>query len=287
MKVKENIEGETYKKLMVYLAKKCDAVSFTYRPDQHQNQTNKEVSVILSNEKCTKEDIIKNYSKEYLKYIFEKYRDNCDIFDENFQKKYEWKMGDKAYKEFKEDFLTQRQFKEYYNEYGLDISFENMTYNEYEEFIKYDGRMESLNNIINYLFYNYNVEKFINKYKNDILSEERVITKYEPEKGKLLVIRYYIKVSNELIKDILDRKSIYDWCFPRSIEDIEFYKDGYSRLLSVAHENILEIFCESEEEYEYLKSIGIKFEDKKFIPVTKEEKIYYDYKSSKNTVIYY
>lgn len=40
------------------------------------------------------------------------------------------------------------------------------------------------------------------------------------------------------------------------------------------------------EEYEYLKSIWIKFESNKFIPAVKEEQIYHDYKSCKNMVDY-
>ncbi len=78
-------------------------------------------------------------------------------------------------------------------------------------------------------------------------------------------------------KELLNKKSIYDWCFLTSLEDLCFYKNGYCWLYSVAHEEICDIFCENEEEYEYLKSIGIKFVDDKFVPTPKEQLIYEEY----------
>lgn len=78
-------------------------------------------------------------------------------------------------------------------------------------------------------------------------------------------------------KELLNKKSIYDWCFLTSLEDLCFYKNGYCWLYSVGHEEICDIFCENEEEYEYLKSIGIKFVDDKFVPTPKEQLIYEKY----------
>ena len=41
---------------------------------------------------------------------------------------------------------------------------------------------------------------------------------------------------------------------------------------SVAHEKLCNIYCESEEEYEYLKSIGVEFYEKEYVPISYEEK---------------
>ena len=46
----------------------------------------------------------------------------------------------------------------------------------------------------------------------------------------------------------------------------------------MAHEKICDIYCENEEEYNYLRSIGIEFEEDHFIPLSEKEKknLYYE-----------
>ena len=46
----------------------------------------------------------------------------------------------------------------------------------------------------------------------------------------------------------------------------------------MVHEKICEIYCENEEEYNYLRSTGIEFEEDYFIPFSEEEKknLYYE-----------
>lgn len=41
MYVKENVKDEVYKKVIGHFLNKCDVVSFTYRPDQHFDNTQK------------------------------------------------------------------------------------------------------------------------------------------------------------------------------------------------------------------------------------------------------
>lgn len=84
---------------------------------------------------------------------------------------------------------------------------------------------------------------------------------------------YYFQLTSKLRQEIISKKSIYNWQYPNSLlEDICFFKsNGDCWLKSIAHENLCWINCESKEEYEYLKSIGIKFHDKEFKP-TKMDK---------------
>lgn len=276
MEIGKNVSGSTYKKLIEYIFKKCDVVSFVYRLDQHIDATNKFLKA-LSKDGLSKNYIINNYSYELIGKIFESYKDNSIIFDNQntIRQRIFEKITD--YNHFK-DFLKDKEYQKYlinkYQKYGFKISFNNITHKKYKEFIKYDDRLDSIDEKVNKIFYKNVVEKFIDKYKQYILDEEKTTFSYDQEKEKVASIKYYIKITDELKKNILKRESIFDWCFPFNIEDIEFYKDGCCWLFSVAHEKMFDIYCENEKEYEYLKSIGVKFKNKTFVPISKEEIIY-------------
>jgi len=87
----------------------------------------------------------------------------------------------------------------------------------------------------------------------------------------------FFKTNNELKKYMLSNTNLYKWLNPYYLEDVSFFKDGYCWLSSVAHENICAIFCENEEEYNYLKSIGIEFFEDKFTPIQKKDMYYEEY----------
>ncbi len=65
---------------------------------------------------------------------------------------------------------------------------------------------------------------------------------------------------------LYEKNSIFSWCYPESLEDLCFLKNGYYWLESVAHEDLCFIYCKDEAEYEYLKSIGIVFDEDHFVP---------------------
>lgn len=88
---------------------------------------------------------------------------------------------------------------------------------------------------------------------------------------------FFLKTNQPVEEYILTNKNLYQWLNPKYPEDISFFRNGYCWLYSVAHEEMCEIYCDSEEEYEYLKSIGIEFENDKFIPISKEELYYENY----------
>ena len=85
----------------------------------------------------------------------------------------------------------------------------------------------------------------------------------------------FFKMSLRTTKYLLNNKNLYAWLNPDYPEDISFFKDGYCWLYSIAHENLCDIYCESKEEYEYLKSIGIEFWNDEFVPISEDE-IYYE-----------
>lgn len=288
MKVKQNIKGEVYKNLIRYAVGNNDIVTFTYRPNQHENE-NMKIIHILSKLGLSKKYIINNYSDEFIGLFFEKYKNNRIIFDDVYIEDYEKNIttiNNSSYKKFKANKKNRSIMESEYEKFGIKLNLKDLSYNDYKNVIIYDQRFNYIYSNLKIIFYDYIVNTFLSKYKYDIIHEEKSIYKNKNGNEILISIKYYFKLSEELKINILRKKSIYDWCFPMSIEDIEFYKDGKCWLLSVSHEEILDIFCRSEKEYEYLKSIGIEFVDENYIPLKKQHTIYKNYNDTKNTIYY-
>lgn len=232
--------------LMDYIFKKCDAFSVTKRYDQHKEENETTINTISLLEKCLPKDLINNYSKKYLDKLYNQFKDNDLIFNEAYKEKYECKhsgFSDKFFDELKEM-----------------------------------NREVCIKESIDWLYYDNVTNNWLSKNKeNIILKKEDIIPTGLIMEGFHISTTYFLKLTKELQEEILSKNSLYDWCFPYSVEDICFYENGRCWLLSVAHEEICDIFCENEEEYEYLKSIGIKFVDNKFTSIPPEYIIYEDY----------
>lgn len=84
---------------------------------------------------------------------------------------------------------------------------------------------------------------------------------------------HFYKFNLELKQFLLANNSLYDWLHPLYPEDIAFFKNGYCWLYSVAHEGICEIYYETENEYNELCNLGIKFDEYYNLPL---EKRYYE-----------
>lgn len=104
------------------------------------------------------------------------------------------------------------------------------------------------------------------------------IAKYSdpPNFDELFEILFY-KTDKEVEKYLLTSKNLYTWLNPKFPEDISFFKNGYCWLYSVTHEELCDIYYESEEEYNYFKSIGIEFIDEKFTENLDNELYFEDY----------
>ncbi len=235
MLVKENIKGKTYNKLIDYIFENCDIISMRKYCDQQHEKNNRIGNIILSDLQYSLEDIVKNYSEDFLKKIYINFKDNDLIFDENYKK----------------DLLT------------------------YTE----DNKKDDIYNCIIRMYYDKVIENLIDTCQDELISKKDcIIDEGFLEKPLHHSIIYYFNLS-EKIKDILcGKNSLYSWNYPNSIEDLCFFKEGYCWLDSVAHEELCFIYCKDEEEYEYLKSIGIEFVEDKFVPVSRNELYYVDYK---------
>ena len=191
MTVKNEIKGETYKKLIEYAINNCAEFSLVYRYDQ-----NLEYNTHMKNK-------LKEYQAAGI---------NIDEI-ENIQEK----------SSIKEALLIDK-------------------YNEIHQ----------------------KTLKKLKKYK----LHEKYETMFSSIKNKEIpyASTYYYKKNKELLNFFLEKNSIYEWVFENSLEDLSFYIGGSPFIQTVAHEHLCWIECRNKEEYEYLKSIGIKFLEKEFEP---------------------
>lgn len=99
----------------------------------------------------------------------------------------------------------------------------------------------------------FKIKKLFKKYKCYLADEENV------ENG----ICYKFKLNSKTINILNEVHNIYDFIYPKNLEDLWIYRNGEVWLDSVAHEEICCIYPANNEEYELLKSFGIKFHEEK------------------------
>ena len=87
----------------------------------------------------------------------------------------------------------------------------------------------------------------------------------------------FYKFDENLVEFLLKNDNLYNWLNPNYPEDVAFFKDGYCWLYSVAHEDICDIYCTDEAEYDTLKEIGIEFYENKFEPTAKGQLYFEQY----------
>ncbi len=77
---------------------------------------------------------------------------------------------------------------------------------------------------------------------------------------------YFYKFDSSIKTLLLQNDSFYQWLHPLYPEDIAFFKNGYCWFYSVAHEEICEIYYESETQYKELLKMGVVFDEKYILP---------------------
>lgn len=226
MVVKENVKGNAYKKLLEYVFSKCNVIRIT-KINYNLEETPYVIEKLLTKIDDNVEEITMKYSENYLHELYEKLKDDEDIFDKNYNKIYG-----------KTSFSLKT---------SGNLKFYRMS------------RYCYLSEILEYIIYNYNTSIWLKKYKGKILYKK------DSNHG----MQYYIRLNEALKKELIDKSSLFEWNFPDSVEDISFYKDSKCWLCTEYKFKTIEIYCEDAEEYKYLKSIGIKFREKNFIPAKK------------------
>ena len=177
---------------------------------------------------------------------------NIVISDNHYSKEF----VDKICETYKDD---ERIFDSNYNQL-----YEKYSVNMVEE------RKTVIKNAIDEVVYKYYVDLFINKHKKDIIKVD--IEENEQIIGQNFVrTDYYFKLTPQL-KTVILESNLFDWCFPKKLEDLTFVENNFVKFFSISHEKIYDIYCSSEEEYIFLKTLGINFYDDLYDK--EEEKIY-------------
>ena len=228
MTIKE-IEKGKENQVMNYLINKCNMLILSSYNNQHPELTSKILNIVISDNHYSKENIIKNYSEEFIDKICETYKDDERIFDSNYNQLYE--------------------------KYSVNMVVERKTV---------------IKNAIDEVVYKYYVDLFISKHKKDIIKVD--VEQSEQVIGQNFVrTHYYFKLTPQL-KTVILESNLCDWCFPKNLEDLTFVENNFVKFFSISHEKIYDIYCSSEEEYIFLKTLGINFYDDLYDK--EEEKIY-------------
>lgn len=225
--VVEKLNGEVYKLLLEYAFEKCDEFVLSKRLDYHYDKNQKIRDIFLADRYFMSN---LNNDKEFLyNYLIDKYFDLIG------------KLCIDDILNWNDSFA-----------YPLDIY-------KIESLIQF-----AIMNTLEWIVYENNVNTFLKFNKDNIKIEKKC---YSEDGKKLLLISYVFKINDEIKQVILNVDNLFDWCFPNTLEDLSFLRNGNYLMFSVAHEKICEIYCENEEEYEYFKSIGITFSDNDYIPI--------------------
>lgn len=91
----------------------------------------------------------------------------------------------------------------------------------------------------------------------------------------LFEVMFY-KFTDEVRDYLLSNSDMNSWLNPKYPEDMTFLTNGNNYMWSITHEEMCDICCESEEEYEYLKSIGIEFVSDHYEPIDPEVDLFYE-----------
>lgn len=168
---------------------------------------------------------------------------------EKFLSKYSKNMLDKIYNQCKENRQLFEEAENRLKQSNYNY-FINLSSNE-----RILGEKRLINSAIESFIYNYKHEEFKKYFKDKFKSL-----------GDDNPSIYLVDYNKYAAKFILNNsKNINDWLHPMNLDNLSLYINDIPWLYSVPHENICDIYCRSEEEYKYLKSIGVEFKEKNFV----------------------
>lgn len=197
--------------------------------DYEYDETPKVIEILLKKKNSTMEEIISEYSEKYLDDLYEYFAEDEEIFDKTYIKKYGRAISYKSSE--KKPNIKDKEMRRYW-----------------------------LETAVNYIIYNYNTTMWLRKYKQKILLKRKNSHSTE----------YYIKLNEALKKELFEKKTFFDWQFPYFVEGISFYKDERCLLRSsYGRWHYVDLYPENENEYKYLKTIGVQFNEKKFESISK------------------
>lgn len=286
----KKISAETYKKIIEYAFYKNMYFSL-HRVEIYNTDITDEVCQFIlnkidSNPNISKEEIFNSKPGQNLDDIFNYLREDKDVFSiqyltiktqENLNKKrlecvknLEFTKKLECIKFSKNDVQNKIHHStlKYMNQNKNEmIKHINNSINEIDDELnnlstkKFNEERD--NNIyfaIEYLRYS----NYINKLKEQYnIIPTKVGIEYSSDNNRYSTV-YVFKLTKNIKKYLLNRENLYEWVYPINLENLCLFKGKRCWLYSVAHEHLCEIYCDDEEEFEYLKSVGVEFYEDKF-----------------------
>lgn len=254
------MNNQVAKRLMDYLLEKGSSFSLTEYLSNRCERNQKISEIILKN--IDLEPFLHNSSK-LINDLYNKYKESKEIY--------------RIYLEY-QLFIEMQQMEELNNQ---DSNNEYLKEYVRKEIIQLQTSLDHLNNknniicnkkeifkvVVDWEIYYKQKSNFISKYSDKIIKKLNEINNFGEYKGKHIVhaVIYVFVLDEEMKNVILSNSNPFCWKFPNFLEDLNIYDKEKTLLSTISHEEICDIYCESEEEYEYFKSIGIEFYENSYI----------------------
>lgn len=234
LELKKEPKKETYKKLIEYACEKCDTVLMVIRYDMLMSNIAR-FDKICELTDLEENDVLKEYKENGVKNI-------ANIIKRTELKK---QLSEdiietiiKGYEKIKKEYVTKKKTMEKIK----DSLREDLILERHNP--EWCGQASWFE-----LFY---------ISKSSI--EEKIQIEYK-HKGEYIYNICFYKTSENVKEFLLQQNRLYKFLPPNLPEDICFLKNGKCWLKTIAHEHEGYIFEQNEEEKEYLKQIGLKFEE--------------------------
>lgn len=202
MIVKGKTDNNVYTKLINYVFSKCNIISLTKYYNQNNQLSENVANYIMLLENYNKNDIMNKYSKQFLEKLNTKYLNDNKIFDDDYKTKYETNLYKMGYETF--------------------------------EKIKVDNRKKYIEESIQWFVYNSMTSNWLKENQNIILKTQNEILKNGIKHSAI----YYIKLTDDIKKEILSKRTLFDWQWPTSLEDISFYCEDCCWIHTITHEKL-------------------------------------------------
>lgn len=251
----KNIDNIKWKKLVEYAVHNCDTVVLSKRYDQWQTRNNKVQAYLSSFVNLSDVKVISSILN------IEDFLEEDEIFDmpESVLNKPllvpKIVVSVEPIESFCKKFYSDLNFKSLLLELGFLKDTDSSNFNIIDSVIREN---------ISWMYYQKKCNEFIEKYKYEKKLEKDIFFNESYMKNTLLYGKAYktiygFKIDNSLALELMDSECVYEWKWPKRLDDICFLKNDRVWLLSFSNRNFCDIFCENEREYKYLQSLGIEF----------------------------
>lgn len=251
----KKMDNQVAKILVDYLLDKSTMFSLTeYINNTHYYRNKRIEKILLRN--IDLETILKSPS-EVIDKLFLQYRQNKEIYRICLEENINTISGE----------INKNTTGRRYLESALDIKNKELN-NLKNDQNDYHNSKDVFESVVHWTIYQGKRTELTSKYNRKIIKRTNEINNFGEYKDKKVIhsIIYMFSLDDDTKSIVLDNPNPFNWLFPNFLEDICFYDNDKCLLSTIAHEEVCNLYCESKEEYEKFKSMGIEFYEENYIP---------------------